>query len=328
MKNDHPVKRHLLHVAGVGLGIVWLIICVVVPGALATPPPTTEAVVTLPVGPVTMPTSLPDHLPAIVGYSAYTVAENQTLEEIALLAGSDPQLIRGYNNLIGEALPGRPLIIPHLAGYEHTLVAQPLLVLRGNSDRPWVALTLDAGAGSEPTAQILAALRERDMQVTFFLTGRWIDDNPDLTRQIVADGHEVANHSYSHPDFRELSDEEIITQLAMTERALYEATGKQARLYFRPPFGAYDQRVLLQVIGQGYMPIYWTLDSLDSIGPTKSPAFLVERVTDTLSPEELRGAIILMHCGSQATAEAMPAILDRFTAMGLEVRTLSEVLGR
>ncbi len=108
---------------------------------------------------------------------------------------------------------------------------------------------------------------------------------------------------------------------------MQEIAGASTRPFFRPPYGAYDERVLLTVAHAGYLPIYWTLDSLDSIGEPKTPAFLLERVTGTLPPEELAGAIILAHCGSDATAHALPAILDRFAAMGFEVRMLSEVLG-
>src|SRR5262249_46143073 len=103
--------------------------------------------------------------------------------------------------------------------------------------------------------------------------------------------------------------------------------GASARPLFRPPYGAYDKGVLATTIALGYLPIYWTLDSLDSVGEPKTPEFLIERVTGTLTPQQLRGAIILAHCGSPATAEALPTILDRFAQMGLEVHTVSEVLG-
>jgi len=159
------------------------------------------------------------------------------------------------------------------------------------------------------------------------LTGKWIKDNPDLARAIVADGHEIANHTFTHPDMRHLSDAAIDKELADTEALLAETTSASLRPFFRPPFGAYDERVLRLVVGAGYLPIYWTLDSLDSVGEPKTPDFLFERVTAKLTPEKLRGAIILAHCGSQPTADALPRILDRFAEMGFEVKKVSEVLG-
>ena len=85
--------------------------------------------------------------------------------------------------------------------------------------------------------------------------------------------------------------------------------------------------MLRLVAGEGYLPIYWTLDSLDSVGEPKTADFLFERITGKLPPDKLRGAIILAHCGSQPTADALPRILDRFAEMGFEVKKVSEVLG-
>jgi peptidoglycan/xylan/chitin deacetylase (PgdA/CDA1 family) len=244
------------------------------------------------------------------------------------MAGSDTSLIRSYNRLRGAIPVGRPLIVPHLAGYPNTLPSEQLLVTRGDPARPVVALTLDAGAGSEPTPAILDTLRARGLRITFFLTGEWIQQNPDLVRQMAADGHEFGNHSLTHADFTLHDDSTLARELAETERLLYVTAGATTRPFFRPPFGAYNSRVLQTSIEQGYLPIYWTLDSLDSVGPPKSPDFLLERITTTLAPDAMHGAIILAHCGSASTAEALPAILDRFAAMGLEVRPLSDVLGQ
>jgi peptidoglycan/xylan/chitin deacetylase (PgdA/CDA1 family) len=224
-------------------------------------------------------------------------------------------------------MPGRALIVPQLAGRDATLASEPLLVTRGRVDKPWVALTLDAGASAAPTPRMLKALRERHITITFFLTGQWIKDNPDLARQIAADGHEIANHTFTHRDLTRLGEAALRKELADTETLLKETAGVSSRPLFRPPYGAYDEQVLRAVVGQGYLPIYWTLDSLDSVGEPKTPEFLLERVTGKLTPEQLRGAIILAHCGSDATADALPEILDRFAEMGFEVKKVSEVLG-
>ncbi|GIV97189.1 MAG: hypothetical protein KatS3mg057_1846 [Herpetosiphonaceae bacterium] len=303
----------------------------IVETAAAVPPTTTPVPPTVsPVASVELPTATATvRPPVIAGYIGYIVEEGKTLEEIARLAGSDPGLIWRYNRLAGEPQPGRELILPVLEGRRPAIESQPLIVNKGNTRNPWVALTLDAGAGSAPTPRILAALRERGVRITFFLTGTWIRENPELVRQIVADGHEIANHSYHHPAFPALTDAEIEEELRLTEEALHEVVGPDVsiRPYFRPPYGDYDRRVLERLVALGYLPIYWTFDSQDSIGDVKTPQYLLERVTGALPPEEMAGAIILAHCGSQPTAEALPAILDRFAAMGFEVRTLSDVLG-
>lgn len=285
------------------------------------PPPTAIPPTAIP------PTASPAPDAQIVGYAGHIVVAGETLETIAANGGSTPALISSYNLLDGPPQPGRALIVPRIAGQSAVLESAPILVRRGPSGQPWVALTLDAGASADPLPRILQTLRAHHVTITFFLTGQWIKDNPELTRQIVADGHEIANHSFNHPDLTHLDDQAIRAELADTEALLQQTAGVSSRPFFRPPYGAYDEHVLGVAEGEGYLPIYWTLDSLDSVGEPKTPAFLLERVTAKLTPEQLRGAIILAHCGSDATADALPQILDRFAEMGFEVRKLSEVLG-
>ncbi len=301
-----------------------------IPAPTHTPAPPTAA----PATPLPEPSATPapptaatePPAPEIAGYVGHVVAEGETLEAIAQRGGSTPELIARYNLLEAPPQPGRGLIVPQLAGQPADLESTPILVERGSDSRPWVALTLDAGAGAEPVPRVLQTLRERGVTITFFLTGAWIAENPDLARQIVADGHEIANHTRSHPDLRNLDDDSIRQELADTEELMQQTTGAATRPFFRPPFGAYDERVLRIVESEGYLPVYWTLDSLDSVGEPKTPEFLLERVTAKLTPEQLRGAIILAHCGSAPTADALPQILDRFAEMGFEVKKVSEVL--
>ena len=262
----------------------------------------------------------------IESYTAYTLRDNETVEEVAEKGGSTPELIMTYNRLTVPPQSEQAVIVPQRVGQTSTLEQELILIRRGAAERPWVALTLDGGAGAEPVPRMLDELDARDIQITFFLTGAWIEEHPELARRIVDDGHEVANHSYSHSDFTQLSDDVIRQELADTDAILQETTGVSSRPFFRPPYGAYDDRTLQIVQEEGYLSIYWTLDSLDSFGEPKTADFLVERVTATLTPDELRGAIILAHCGNDTTADALPRILDQFSAMGLEIKKLSEVI--
>ncbi|NJP05257.1 MAG: polysaccharide deacetylase family protein [Chloroflexaceae bacterium] len=268
----------------------------------------------------------------ILSYQLHITTIGDHLDAIAHQYGSEAALIQQYNHISCSPPPGRALIIPQTnppaIWPQQSVRDQTILIDHGRTDRPWVALTIDMGAGSQPVPHMLEILRERDIQVTFFPTGNWIAQNPWLARQIAQDGHEFGNHSYSHPDLRTLTDRQIAQELAKTEQLLYDTTGATSRPFVRPPYGAYDERVLQTITTQGYLPIFWSLDSLDSVDPPKTPAFLIHRVTTTLSREELSGAIILIHGGSEATAEALPSILDQFATMGFEVRTLSEVLGQ
>jgi peptidoglycan/xylan/chitin deacetylase (PgdA/CDA1 family) len=269
--------------------------------------------------------STPTPFPTPQAYIAYRVKTGDTLAAIANASGSNADYIAAFNLFSGEPEALRPLIIPQLNAQANTLTSQAILVQRG-ANRSAVALTFDAGAESTPTTAILDALALHQVHVTFFLTGEWIQKNPELTRRIITDGHEVANHSQTHPDFRQLDDAAVANELHSMAQAFFDATGIWPAPYFRPPFGAYDERVLRTVIANGYLPVFWTLDSLDSVGETKSADFIVDRLTNTLAANQLNGAILLCHIGNASTAEALPRILDEFAKQGIIVTTLSQVL--
>lgn len=184
-----------------------------------------------------------------------------------------------------------------------------------------VALTFDAGASPEPTPAILSALRTAGVHSTFFLTGKWSEQNPALVRRMAAEGHEIANHTYSHPDLRKLTDEQIADQLAKTDEILRRTAGQGVSSYFRPPFGGRDKRVLSAASQAGYSAVYWSLDSWDSFKKGITSREISERVLGRVEG----GDIVLMHCGSAATAQALPGIIEELRRRGLEPATISEL---
>lgn len=198
-------------------------------------------------------------------------------------------------------------------------------VKRGYPGKMRVAITFDAGDKGDTMPVVLNALRNRGIHITMFFTGKFAEQYSDGVRQAAADGHEIANHTYSHKDSLTISDDVLVEELAHTEGILYGLTGMTSKPYWRPPYGSRDNHVLNVAVKQGYRSIYWTLDSLDSVGQPKTPDFLYNRVTNT--PDfNLDGTIILMHFGSAASAEALPRILDRLAEMGYSVVTVSELL--
>ncbi len=261
-------------------------------------------------------------------YVAYRVQPGDTIATISRQAQTASTLLQRYNRLDDEPQPGRELIVPLLPESRSTLPEPTLLVVTGNTEQPWVALTFDCGGENPRTYDLLATLREHTTQATFFLLGNSIINDPELLQQMIADGHELANHSYSHPDFTALTDTQIAYELRLTEQIVHELAGPDVsiRPYFRHPYGAYNERTLRAVIAQGYMPIHWSLDVRDGVGKTKTPAYILERITTELPPDELQGAIVLAHCTS-SMADALPDILEAFDAQGLEVRPLTDVLG-
>lgn len=194
-------------------------------------------------------------------------------------------------------------------------------IARGNAQRKEIALTFDAGSGATHTQSILKTLRDNHITSTLFLTGQWVENNPQLVKQMVADGHELANHTYSHPDLTTVSDAEIVNQFSKVEKAVQSLVGKTTKPFFRPPFGARNQRVLSISAGQGYQSVYWTFDSGDW-----REDFTAQMVYNKVISEAVNGAIIVMHLDSQLTAEVLPKEIEQLKAKGYSFVTVSQIM--
>lgn len=229
-----------------------------------------------------------------------------TVEEVA------PEKGRG----VGESAPKPAGKRPAEPG---TLVME--LKLGEDTGRDRIALTFDAGASAKPTPALLSMLAQKGVRSTFFLTGKWVDGNKDMTRQIAEAGHEIGNHTYSHPDLRKISDDSIRDELEKTEAAVQAVAGVSTKPYFRAPFGARDSRVLKVALDEGYRSVFWTADSWDAFKKGIKADEIEERVLERARD----GAIVLMHCGSWPTVEALPKIIDELRARGYELVTVSEL---
>lgn len=194
---------------------------------------------------------------------------------------------------------------------------------QGPVDSGQIALTFDAGASSKPTPELLVVLAQKGVHATFFLTGKWVEQNKQLTREIVSAGHEIGNHTYSHPDLRNLSDDRIRQELGKTEAIIQDVAGVSTKPFFRPPYGGRDARVLQVASDEGYRCIYWTADSWDGFKKGIKADEIEKRVLDRAEP----GAIVLMHCGSWPTVDALPRIIDKLRANGYELVKVSDLVG-
>ncbi|MFO7941547.1 MAG: polysaccharide deacetylase family protein [Bacillota bacterium] len=187
-----------------------------------------------------------------------------------------------------------------------------------------VALTFDAGSDRGNVGRILEILENRDSAATFFLTGQWIEDNPEEARIVAGSEHTVGNHGYSGSDMTAISAEEIREELGRTENLARDTFGTGLRPFFRPPDGAHDETLLDILDEEGYeYAVMWTIDTLDWDG---TPAHtILERVQNGLRP----GAIVLMHLDSGTeTVEALPSILDHLQEQGYRTVTMEEMAGR
>ncbi len=199
-------------------------------------------------------------------------------------------------------------------------------VLRGVKGKRQVALTFDAGANAECFDDLIAALEATHVHSTFFITGNFAQRHEPCAKAIIKHGHEIGNHTWSHANLTTQPDDVVREEIVRGEMLLTEISGQSPRPRFRAPFGERNERVLRIAANLGYRSIYWTIDSLDSMEPRKSPEFLINRITSK-TEAELDGAIILMHVGEKSTADALPAIIADLQGRGFRLVTVSTLLG-
>ncbi len=185
---------------------------------------------------------------------------------------------------------------------------------------PYLALTFDDGPSKEYTGMLLDELKKRHMKATFFMVGQNVADNPDLVKRMVAEGHEVANHSWTHPAFAKMSDDAVRNEIQKTQDAIVAACGVKPTL-MRPPYGSITQSQKKWIPAEfGTQIILWSVDPLD----WKKPGESVVRSRIVSGAED--GAIILAHDIHGSTVRAMPETFDQLIAKGFQFATVSELL--
>jgi peptidoglycan/xylan/chitin deacetylase (PgdA/CDA1 family) len=188
-------------------------------------------------------------------------------------------------------------------------------------DEPYIAMTFDDGPHATLTPKLLDLLAARHIKATFFVLGECVEQNPEVLRRAAREGHEIGNHSWSHPQFTRLSDEAIRSQLRRTDDAIKAITGKRPTL-FRPPYGAITARQKKWIHDEfGYEIILWDVDPLDWKDP--GPMTVCNRIQRETRP----GSIVLSHDIHRGTVEAMPATLEQLQAKHFQFVTVSELLG-
>ena len=183
-----------------------------------------------------------------------------------------------------------------------------------------LAMTFDDGPHAQNTPRLLDILKERGVKATFFVVGQNAVEYPDILKRIAAEGHELANHSYSHPILASMSEGAIRDQLDKTHQAVLSATGVSMKL-LRPPYGALSQPQRAWANSTfGYKTILWDVDPLD--WKFRDAA----RVQGEILSHAKSGSIILSHDIHKTTVDAMPATLDALTAKGFKFVTVTELL--
>jgi peptidoglycan/xylan/chitin deacetylase (PgdA/CDA1 family) len=183
-----------------------------------------------------------------------------------------------------------------------------------------VAITFDDGPHAQNTPRLLDLLKERKVRATFFVVGQNAVEYPEILKRIAGEGHELANHSYSHPILASLGESALREQMEKTSQAVLKATGVTMRL-MRPPYGALSepQRRFVNAT-YNYRVILWDVDPLD--WKHRDAGRVQSEITGRAKP----GSIILAHDIHKSTVDAMPATLDALLAKGFKFVTVSELL--
>ena len=225
---------------------------------------------------------------------------------------------------------------------------------RGDRTKPQIALTFDGGAGNGVAAKILDELAEKNIHCTMFLTGNFIKHFPDLARRIVADGHEVGNHTWSHPHLTtleinsrqntlpQISREKLQQELTKTAELFFKTTHQRMAPYWRAPYGEHNLQIRRWAAEIGYTQVGWTIghgetmDTMDWVADTTSKIYkpsqaILQKLLNFGKDNEhgANGSIILMHLDTQRDHDQVytiiPALIDSMRARGYEFVKVSQL---
>jgi probable sporulation protein (polysaccharide deacetylase family) len=224
-----------------------------------------------------------------------------------------------YENMKKEGkFDERKLVYKQVPPRVHLGDLPPAPIYRGHPDKPMVAFLINVAWGNEYIPKMLDILKKHNVKATFFLEGRWVKNHPDMAKMIVDAGHEIGNHSYSHPDFKSLDNEKIRKELVKTNEIIEATTGVKCK-WFAPPSGSYRDDVVKIAADLDMKTIMWSVDTIDWQKP--SPSVIVRRVMSKVHP----GAMILMH-PTLSTAEALEPLIISIQQKEYEIGNVSTLL--
>ena len=182
-----------------------------------------------------------------------------------------------------------------------------------------IALTMNCAWNADDIDKILEILEKNNVKITFFMVGDWIEKYSEAVKKVYEAGHEIGTHSDTHPHVNNLSYEENVKQLENSNDKIEKIIGTRTNLY-RTPYGEYNQTVIKAAQDKGYYTIQWNLDTLDYTGLTGEEMW--NRIKDKIGS----GDIILMHNGTEHTADSLDVIIKKIKEKNLEVVKISELI--
>lgn len=212
---------------------------------------------------------------------------------------------------------------PPVANASSEYLAQYNAMYCAPTDEKTIYLTFDAGFENGNTGKILDALKKHNAKATFFLVGNFLETQPELVKRMVAEGHTVGNHTYTHPDMSAIADEAAFTAELEKNAELYKKiTGEEMPKLYRPPQGKFCESNLKMAQKLGYRTVFWSLayvDWYENDQPTKDEAF------SKLLPRIHSGAVVLLHSTSKTNGDILDELLTEWENMGYSFGELASV---
>ena len=189
---------------------------------------------------------------------------------------------------------------------------------KGENDKV-VALSFDAAWGNEDTEELIKIMDKYNVKTTFFVVGGWVDKYPESVKQLFDAGHEIMNHSNTHPHMTQITKDEMIKEVQECDAKIEKITKVKPTL-FRAPYGDYNNDVVGTMRETGHFTIQWDVDSLD--WKNLSPEEIKQRVLSKVKP----GSIILFHNAALHTPKALPGIIEKLQADGYKIVPVSQLI--
>jgi peptidoglycan/xylan/chitin deacetylase (PgdA/CDA1 family) len=182
-----------------------------------------------------------------------------------------------------------------------------------------ISITINCAWNADDIDQILKILDQRNVKVTFFMVGDWVDKYGEYVKKIAEAGHEIANHSDTHAHVNKLSYEQNVEEVQKCSEKIKKLTGQDVKLY-RPPYGEYNDTVIKSATDNGYKVIQWSVDTLDYQGLDEG------QMNDRINQKLKNGSIVLMHNGTENTASSLDGIIKNIQDKGYNIVKVSELI--
>lgn len=209
---------------------------------------------------------------------------------------------------------------PDVGSLNKRIIEQYDGICMGNPEMPYVYLTFDNGYEAGYTEKILAVLKENQVPAAFFITGHYVNSQPELVKKMIEEGHTVGNHTVNHKSMPDISDEQIKTEMMDLHKSIYEKFGYEMK-YTRPPKGEYSERTIACTNSLGYKTVMWSF-AYDDWDENKQgrEAYGKQKILDNVH----NGAVLLLHGTSKDNSNILDECIKEIKKMGYEFRSLDQ----